>query len=41
VKLWLNILTRPEDIFGSLEVDGHGQFVEKNGNYQSSGEPSS
>ncbi|KAJ5662328.1 uncharacterized protein N7477_009944 [Penicillium maclennaniae] len=27
----------PEDIFGSLEVDGHGQFVGENGNYQSSG----
>lgn len=28
---------RPEDIFGSLEVDGSGNFVEGNGNYQSSG----
>ncbi|OJJ49279.1 hypothetical protein ASPZODRAFT_129710 [Penicilliopsis zonata CBS 506.65] len=27
----------PEDIFGSLEVDGKGQFVDGNGNYQSSG----
>ncbi|PWY95200.1 hypothetical protein BO94DRAFT_220987 [Aspergillus sclerotioniger CBS 115572] len=27
----------PEDIFGSLEVDGNGQFVGGNGNYQPSG----
>ena len=27
----------PEDIFGSLEVDGNGNFVGENGNYQSSG----
>ncbi|KAK2768606.1 hypothetical protein FQN54_000462 [Arachnomyces sp. PD_36] len=27
----------PEDIFGSLEVDGSGNFVDGNGNYQSSG----
>ncbi|KAJ9658630.1 hypothetical protein H2201_007710 [Coniosporium apollinis] len=27
----------PEDIFGSVEVDGQGKFVGKNGNYQSSG----
>ncbi|KAJ5905332.1 uncharacterized protein N7473_002248 [Penicillium subrubescens] len=27
----------PEDIFGSLEVDGHGQFVGGDGKYQSSG----
>ncbi|KAL2826126.1 hypothetical protein BDW59DRAFT_67854 [Aspergillus cavernicola] len=27
----------PEDIFGSLEVDGAGQFVGGNGNYQASG----
>ncbi|KAL3476191.1 hypothetical protein BJX99DRAFT_145730 [Aspergillus californicus] len=27
----------PEDIFGSLEVDGEGQFVGGNGNYQASG----
>lgn len=27
----------PEDIFGSLEVDGQGEFVGINGNYQSSG----
>ncbi|KAI9039940.1 uncharacterized protein KD926_008926 [Aspergillus affinis] len=27
----------PEDIFGSLEVDGNGSFVGGNGNYQSSG----
>ncbi|PYI18342.1 hypothetical protein BO99DRAFT_335665 [Aspergillus violaceofuscus CBS 115571] len=27
----------PEDIFGSLEVDGEGNFVGGNGNYQSSG----
>ncbi|OJJ82027.1 uncharacterized protein ASPGLDRAFT_49415 [Aspergillus glaucus CBS 516.65] len=27
----------PEDIFGSLEVDGEGKFVDGNGNYQPSG----
>ncbi|KAI9368631.1 hypothetical protein BJX61DRAFT_537110 [Aspergillus egyptiacus] len=27
----------PEDIFGSLEVDGNGQFVGETGNYQPSG----
>ncbi|KAI9825005.1 MAG: hypothetical protein M1819_006516 [Sarea resinae] len=27
----------PEDIFGSLEVDGHGQFVGEHGSYQPSG----
>lgn len=27
----------PEDIFGSLEVDGEGKFVDRNGNYQPSG----
>ncbi|KAE8348903.1 hypothetical protein BDV28DRAFT_73998 [Aspergillus coremiiformis] len=27
----------PEDIFGSLEVDGDGSFVGSNGNYQPSG----
>ncbi|EED17724.1 conserved hypothetical protein [Talaromyces stipitatus ATCC 10500] len=27
----------PEDIFGSVEVDGNGKFVGRNGNYQSSG----
>jgi hypothetical protein len=27
----------PEDIFGSLEVDGNGRFVEGGGNYQTSG----
>ncbi|BCR82959.1 uncharacterized protein ACHE_10361S [Aspergillus chevalieri] len=27
----------PEDIFGSLEVDGEGKFVNGNGNYQPSG----
>ncbi|KAJ5454504.1 uncharacterized protein N7458_005460 [Penicillium daleae] len=27
----------PEDIFGSLEVDGHGQFVGGDGKYQASG----
>jgi hypothetical protein len=31
-------LRRPEDIFGSVEVDGNGNFVGKNGNYQSSGQ---
>ncbi|MCJ1365634.1 hypothetical protein MMC16_004759 [Acarospora aff. strigata] len=28
----------PEDIFGSVEVDGNGNFVGKNGEYQPSGE---
>ncbi|KAL8731020.1 MAG: hypothetical protein Q9166_003671 [cf. Caloplaca sp. 2 TL-2023] len=27
----------PEDIFGSLEVDGEGKFVDEHGNYQTSG----
>ncbi|CRG87561.1 hypothetical protein PISL3812_04579 [Talaromyces islandicus] len=27
----------PEDIFGSVEVDGNGEFVGERGNYQSSG----
>ena len=27
----------PEDIFGSLEVDGEGNFVDGNGHYQESG----
>lgn len=27
----------PEDIFGSLEVDGRGHFVDRYGNYQASG----
>lgn len=27
----------PEDIFGSLEVDGRGQFVDGHGHYQLSG----
>lgn len=27
----------PEDIFGSLEVDGAGKFVGEHGNWQSSG----
>ncbi|MCJ1475208.1 hypothetical protein MMC13_003868, partial [Lambiella insularis] len=27
----------PEDIFGSLEVDAEGKFVDGNGNYQNSG----
>lgn len=27
----------PEDIFGSLEVDGEGRFVDGVGNYQESG----
>lgn len=30
-------MSRPEDIFGSLEVDGDGGFVGDNGNYQPSG----
>lgn len=32
-----NLSHRPEDIFGSVEVDGNGNFVGNNGNYQSSG----
>jgi hypothetical protein len=39
MDLWLTIFSRPEDIFGSLEVDGQGHFVDQNGNYQPSGEP--
>ncbi|KAF2786620.1 hypothetical protein K505DRAFT_330233 [Melanomma pulvis-pyrius CBS 109.77] len=27
----------PEDIFGSVEVDGEGRFVDESGNYQTSG----
>ena len=27
----------PEDIFGSLEVDGSGRFVDGHGRYQASG----
>ena len=27
----------PEDIFGSVEVDGNGGFVGEGGNYQDSG----
>lgn len=27
----------PEDIFGSVEVDVNGKFVEERGNYQASG----
>ena len=27
----------PEDIFGSLEVDGRGEFVDEKGNWQGSG----
>jgi hypothetical protein len=27
----------PEDIFGSVEVDGSGAFVAEGGNYQESG----
>ena len=27
----------PEDIFGSLEIDGKGEFADGHGNYQSSG----
>lgn len=30
-------MDRPEDIFGSLEVDGDGGFVSGTGNYQASG----
>lgn len=27
----------PEDIFGSLEIDGQGKFVDGNGRYQKAG----
>jgi hypothetical protein len=30
-------IAEPEDIFGSLEVDGAGKFVDGHGNYQESG----
>ena len=30
-------IPEPEDIFGSLEVDGEGKFVDGHGRYQSSG----
>ena len=30
-------IAEPEDIFGSLEVDGQGNFVDGHGNYQESG----
>ena len=30
-------IPEPEDIFGSLEVDGEGRFVDGHGRYQSSG----
>ena len=30
-------IPEPEDIFGSLEVDGEGNFVDGHGRYQSSG----
>ena len=30
-------IAEPEDIFGSLEVDGEGKFVDRYGNYQDSG----
>ncbi|MCJ1442678.1 MAG: hypothetical protein MMC23_003175 [Stictis urceolatum] len=30
-------IAEPEDIFGSLEVDSEGNFVDGNGNYQNSG----
>ena len=30
-------IPEPEDIFGSLEVDGNGCFIEGHGRYQSSG----
>ena len=33
----LTVNDRPEDIFGSLEADGTGNFVGENGNYQASG----
>jgi hypothetical protein len=30
-------IAEPEDIFGSLEVDGDGQLTDKTGHYQESG----
>jgi hypothetical protein len=30
-------IAEPADIFGSLEVDAQGAFVDGNGNYQDSG----
>ena len=30
-------IAEPEDIFGSVEVDGRGQFVDGHGRYQESG----
>ncbi|OAL22183.1 hypothetical protein AYO20_11224 [Fonsecaea nubica] len=30
-------IAEPEDIFGSVEVDGHGKFVDGHGGYQPSG----
>lgn len=30
-------IAEPEDIFGSLEVDGDGRFVDGHGRYQPSG----
>lgn len=30
-------IAEPEDIFGSVEVDGNGQFVDGHGRYQASG----
>ena len=30
-------IAEPEDIFGSLEVDGQGKFVDGHGRYQASG----
>jgi hypothetical protein len=38
IQMSINLmLYRPEDMFGSLEVDSKGQFVGENGNYQPSG----
>lgn len=36
-NLVILMTSRPEDMFGSLEVDANGQFVGSNGNYQPSG----
>lgn len=30
-------IAEPEDIFGSVEVDGQGKFVDGHGRYQNSG----
>ena len=40
-KSWetADLLPRPEDIFGSVEVDSEGNFVDGKGHYQPSGKP--